>query len=209
MAYQILDLTLINGSDFKVSFFSCTRVYAIASISCGDSRMRTHNTYVDYNDCRNPMWNAMFHFPIPASATPFFGHRDVGEVFVPFNDLFVNMTIGGDPNTMSYPVRWSLSSRDRGVLYFSYNATKRKENQYVKNSRYCEVAMAKAMVHASLHTLEGVPYGPPYMVYPPKPYGYVPPTPYMYTPPSAMYMYIVSNIIDGSTSKTREGWEWG
>ncbi|KAI4990093.1 hypothetical protein ZWY2020_038456 [Hordeum vulgare] len=153
MAYQILDLTLINGSDFKVSFFSCTRVYAIASISCGDSRMRTHNTYVDYNDCRNPMWNRglchlALHVPT-CSETPFFGHRDVGEVFVPFNDLFVNMTIGGDPNTMSYPVRCYKFIDIKPTVTIA--SDKRKENQYVKNSRYCEVAMAKAMVHVTAY----------------------------------------------------------
>lgn len=87
--------------------------------------------------------------------------------------FFVSTTIGGDPNTMSYPVRRPLSGRVHGVLYFSYkftdvktdtiapaSAAKSKEDQYVKNSWYCEVAMAKSMVSVTAYPQsEGVPYG--------------------------------------------------
>jgi len=102
MAYQILNLTLISACDLKkVTFFSRMRVYAVASISGGDPRTPTLGTQVDFHGGRNPTWNATLQLPIPTGTDTrglalhvwlrarahFFDHRDVGEVFVPLNDL--------------------------------------------------------------------------------------------------------------------------
>ena len=109
MAYQVLNLTLISASDLKqVTFFSRMRVYAVASISGSDSCMTTHATQVDLTGGRNPTWNTSLRLPIPAGAdtrglalhvllrskATFFGHRDVGEVFVPVSDLLSGAEIG-------------------------------------------------------------------------------------------------------------------
>ncbi|XP_020164897.2 protein SRC2-like [Aegilops tauschii subsp. strangulata] len=225
MAYQILELTLISASDLKkVSFFSRMRVYAVASISGAISWMPTHGTQVDHNNGQNPTWNAMLHLPIPAcvdtrglalhvllrSEALLFGHHDVGEVFVPLNDLLAGTNNTNDPKTMSYQVRRPSSGRAHGVLYFSYkftgikaasaSATENKQGQYVKYSGDPEVAMPKPMVpvtaypqpHATFSYPPGVPYVAPNAVYPPQPYGCAPPPPYMYNTapaPATMYVY--------------------
>ncbi|KAF7050925.1 hypothetical protein CFC21_059220 [Triticum aestivum] len=211
MSYQTLELTLISASDLKkVTFFSRMHIYAIASISGGDSRMPTHGigTQVDHTNGPNPTWNAMLHLPIPAcvdtrglvlhvslrSEALFFGHHDVGEVFVPLNDLLAGTNNTNDPKTMSYQVRRPMSGRAHGVLYFSYkftgikaapaSATENKQGQYVKYSGDSGVAMPRPMVPVTAYPQPHATFSyPPNAVYPP---------PYMYnTAPAPAKMYYV------------------
>ncbi|KAE8808404.1 protein SRC2-like [Hordeum vulgare] len=217
MAYKNLEVTLISASDLKkVTFFSRMRVYAVASISGADSLMPTHGTHVDHNNGQNPTWNAMLHLPIPAcvdtrglalhvllrSEAFFFGHRDVGEVFVPLNDLLAGTGNGNIENTMSYQVRRPMSGRAHGVLYFSYkftdvrasstSATGSKQGQYVNYSWDSEVAMPKPMVPITAYPQPHATFSYPNAVYPPQPYGRASPPPYMYNTapaPATMYGY--------------------
>jgi hypothetical protein len=231
MAYQILNLTLISATDLKkVTFFSRMRVYAVASISGGDPCTPSHGTQVDFHGGRNPTWNAMLQLPIPAGAdtrglalhvllrskAPFFGHRDVGEVFVPLNDLLSGSSAdgGADPRTMSYQVRRPVSGRAHGVLYFSYKFSDVKADvaapsvadQYSAKypSRDHHMAVSNKTMAAPVtpyppqaqaplaYPPSNVSYGAPYMAYPPQPYGgYASPPPYGYNsaPPPATYGY--------------------
>lgn len=227
MVYRILELTLVSASDLKkVTLFSRMRVYAVASISGGDTRMPTHGTHADRDGGSNPAWNAVLHFIIPAGADTrglalhvllrskrVLGERDVGEVFVPLDDLLAGADEGGEPKPVSYQVRRPLSGRAHGVLYFCYkftdvkddavaatSATETKEGQYVKFVQDSEKAMVKTMVPpvTAYPPSQGVaayrsvvPYGAPYAAYPPHPYGYAAPPPYGYNaaPPPAMYGY--------------------
>jgi hypothetical protein len=221
MAYQILNLTLISACDLKkVTFFSRMRVYAVASISGGDPRMPTLGTQVDFHGGRNPTWNATLQLPIPTSTDTrglalhvwlrarahFFGHRDVGEVFVPLNDLLSGAEDGGDPKTMSYQVRRPVSGRAHGVIYFSYRFTDANADQAAppiadQYAKYPggdpDMAGAKAMAPVTAYPQpqayppSSAPYGAPYMAYPPQPYGYASPPPYGYNaaPAPAMCGY--------------------
>lgn len=222
MAYQVLNITLISASDLKkVTFFSRMRVYAVASISGGDSCMPTRGTQPDFHGGRNPTWNATLQLPIPTGADTrglalhvllrskahLFGHRDVGEVFVPVSDLLSGADDGGDPKTMSYQVRRPLSGRAKGVLYFSYKftdvqadpvvapsfAAKNYQDQYAKYPpRDHGTTMAPIIEYpqprASMAYPPGVPYSaPPYVAYPPQPYGYASPPHYGYNPAPGRY----------------------
>jgi len=137
-SYQVLEVTLISAKDLKrVTFFTKMRVYAVASISGGDPRLPTHRTYADREGGRNPMWHAPLRFTIPPAADPrglalhvllraerAFGDRDVGEVFVPVQDLAVaEPGGGGEQRHLSYQVRRPNSGRKRGVLHISYRLT--------------------------------------------------------------------------------------
>ncbi|XP_062180684.1 protein SRC2-like [Phragmites australis] len=137
MAYQLLEVTLISAKDLKrVTLFTKMRVYAVASISGGDPRLPTHRTYADREGGRNPMWHAPLRFTIPPAADPrglalhvllrterAFGDRDVGEVFVPVQDLAAAAPEGGEQRHLSYQVRRPVSGRKRGVLHISYRLT--------------------------------------------------------------------------------------
>ncbi|KAG2624625.1 protein SRC2-like [Panicum virgatum] len=138
-SYQVLEVTLISAKDLKrVTFFTKMRVYAVASISGGDPRLPTHRTYADREGGRNPMWHAPLRFTIPPAADPrglalhvllraerAFGDRDVGEVFVPVQDLAVAApeSSGAEQRHLSYQVRRPNSGRKRGVLHISYRLT--------------------------------------------------------------------------------------
>ncbi|KQK04326.1 protein SRC2 [Brachypodium distachyon] len=224
MAYRILEVTLISASDLKkVTFFSQIRIYAIASISGGDSRMLTHCTQVDRDGGRNPTWNAKFSFPIPPSVdirglalhvllraeATFFGHHDVGEIFVPLNDLQHGAVASNDLKTVTYQVRRPLTGRAHGVLYFCYkftdikaetvlaaNVIKAKEDQYIKYAQDSGKAMAHVATYPESQAALAYPpimsYCTPYGAYPPQPYGYgYTPSPYGYNaaPPPTIYGY--------------------
>jgi hypothetical protein len=46
MAYKVLEVTLISAKDLKrLTLFTKMRMYVVASISGGDSRVPTHRTY--------------------------------------------------------------------------------------------------------------------------------------------------------------------
>ncbi|CAL4963652.1 unnamed protein product [Urochloa decumbens] len=210
MAYRVLEVTLISANDLKkVTLFSRLRVYAVASIAGGNPRIPTHSTLTDHVNGCNPAWNATAHFPIPADADTrslalhvrlraeraYFGDRDVGEVYVPVDDLLAGADKGGDPRPVSYQVRRHHSGRAHGVLYFCYKFTdvpaagvpehhEAKQGQYVK------------YVHDSEKTMMSPPptaYPPPPQQamssgYPPAQYGYG--SPYeAYPPPQQHYAY--------------------
>ena len=204
MAYRVLEVTLVSANDLKkVTHFSRLRVYAVASISGGDPRIPTHSTLTDHVNGCNPAWNATIHFPIPAAADTrglalhvrlraeraYFGDRDVGEVFVPLDDLLAGADKGGVPRPVSYQVRRPYSGRAHGVLYFCYKFTdvpaaglpepepaEAKQGQYAKYVQDSEKAADRTM-------------SPPPTAYPPPqamPSGY-PPAQYGYGSPYAAY----------------------
>ncbi|KAL6594544.1 hypothetical protein ACP70R_048282 [Stipagrostis hirtigluma subsp. patula] len=139
MAFQVLEVTLISAKDLKrVTLFTKMRVYAVASISGADPRMPTHRTNADRKGGRNPMWHAPLRFTIPPVADPrglalhvllraerALGDRDVGEVFVPVQDLAAAAPEGGggEPRHLSYQVRRPVSGRKRGVLHIAFRLT--------------------------------------------------------------------------------------
>uniref|UniRef100_A0A0E0C205 C2 domain-containing protein n=1 Tax=Oryza meridionalis TaxID=40149 RepID=A0A0E0C205_9ORYZ len=138
MAYRLLELTLVSASDLKkVTLFSRMHVYAVASISGSNVPMPMHGTHADRNGGSNPAWNTVLHFPVPArfdtrglalhvqlrAKRSFGGHRDVGDVFVPLDDLLAGAHNGGEPRPASYQVRRPMSARAHGTLYFCYRFT--------------------------------------------------------------------------------------
>lgn len=138
MAYRLLELTLVSASDLKkVTLFSRMHVYAVASISGSNVPMPMHGTHADRNGGSNPAWNTVLHFPVPArfdtrglalhvqlrARRSFGGHRDVGDVFVPLDDLLAGAHDGGEPRPASYQVRRPMSARAHGTLYFCYRFT--------------------------------------------------------------------------------------
>jgi len=187
MAYRVLEVTLVSAND---------------------------------NGC-NPAWNATIHFPIPAAADTrglalhvrlraeraYFGDRDVGEVFVPLDDLLAGADKGGVPRPVSYQVRRPYSGRAHGVLYFCYKFTdvpaaglpepepaEAKQGQYAKYVQDSEKAADRTMsppptAYPPPQAMpSGYPpaqygYGSPYTAYPPhaqQPYAYAAPPPYGY-----------------------------
>ncbi|KAF0925665.1 hypothetical protein E2562_017233 [Oryza meyeriana var. granulata] len=140
MAYRVLVVTLVSAKDLKkVTVFSKMRVYAVASISGGDPWVPTHRTHADREGGRSPMWHAPLRFPIPAAgaagdtralalhvllrAERVFGDLDVGEVFVPVQDLVAAAPDDGEHRHLSYQVHRPVSGRKCGVLHISYNIT--------------------------------------------------------------------------------------
>ncbi|XP_062184357.1 protein SRC2-like [Phragmites australis] len=220
MAYRVLELTLVSANDLKKALFSRMRVYAVASISGGGPRMPTHGTHADRSGGCNPAWNAVLHFPIPAAADTrglalhvllrserLFGNRDVGEVFVPIDDLLASADKAGDPRPVSYQVRRPHSGRAHGTLYFCYKfidvpaagVTETKQGQYVKYVQDSEKGMDYVIAPAIAYpprqatpAYQPAPYGSPYAGYPPQPYAYAGLSPYGYNaaaPQPAMYGY--------------------
>ncbi|KAL5229856.1 hypothetical protein ABZP36_028632 [Zizania latifolia] len=137
-ACRVLEVTLVSAKDLKkVTVFSKMRVYAVASISGGDPSVPTHRTHADREGGRSPMWHAPLRFPIPVAADPrglalhvllrteraLFGDRDVGEVFVPVQDLLAAAPNDGEHRHLSYQVRRPVSGRKCGVLHISYQIT--------------------------------------------------------------------------------------
>ncbi|KAF0918052.1 hypothetical protein E2562_021742 [Oryza meyeriana var. granulata] len=231
MAFRVLELTLVSASDLKkVTLFSRMRVYAVASISGSNVPMPMHGTHADRNGGRNPAWNTVLHFPVPVGVDTrglalhvqlrchrtFGGHRDVGDIFVPLDDLLAGAHDGGEPKPASYQVRRPMSGRAHGVLYFCYkftdvkpaleavdaaSTTTAKEAQYAMYVPDSEKAMEKSMApviayppsNAAAAYPPVMPYGAPYgRGYPAQhPYGYAAPPPYAYNaaPPPAAYGY--------------------
>ncbi|RCV25455.1 hypothetical protein SETIT_5G168100v2 [Setaria italica] len=226
MAYRVLEVNLISANDLKkVTLFSRLRVYAIASISGGDPRIPTHSTLADYVNGCNPAWNTTAHFPIPEAADTrglalhvrlrakraYFGDRDVGEVYVPVDDLLAGADKGGDPRPVSYQVRRPHSGRAHGVLYFCYKFTdvpaaglpepEAKQGQYAKYVQDSEMSKDKTMsppptaypppqVMSAYPPTQAMPaYPPPQAMpgYPPAQYGYG--SPYAAYPPQQPYGY--------------------
>ncbi|XP_015694034.1 protein SRC2-like [Oryza brachyantha] len=226
MAYRVLELTLVSASDLKkVTLFSRMRVYAVACISGSNVPMPMHGTHADRRGGRSPSWNTVLHLPIPAHGADtrglalhvqlrcnraFGGHRDVGDVFVPLDDLLAGAQGGGgaEPKSASYQVRRPMSGRPHGVLYFCYRITDVKpaleavdaasaasttEAQYAMYVPDSEKAMEKSMTPVTAYPPPNAaaaayppvaPYGAPYGGgYPPQqPYGYpAPPPPYAYS----------------------------
>lgn len=225
-AYRVLEVTLVSANDLKkVTLFSRMRVYAVASISGGDPRMPTHSTLADHTNRGNPAWNATIHFPILEAADTcglalhvrlraervYLGDRDVGEVFVPIDDLLAGADKGGDPRPVSYQVRRPHSHRAHGVLYFCYKFTNvpaagvpeanNKQGQYAKYVQDSEMTMKGMPPPATAYPppqamSPGYPpaqYGSPYGAYPPQqqPYAYAAPPPYGYSaaPQQPVYGY--------------------
>ncbi|TVU20868.1 hypothetical protein EJB05_30469, partial [Eragrostis curvula] len=214
-SYRVLELNLISANDLKkVTLFSRMRVYAVASISGGDPRMPTHCTPADrYGGC-SPAWNATFHFPIPSGSDTrglalhvllraerralIGGSRDVGEVFVPIDDLLVAAAGDGagkdTARPATYQVRRPRSGRVHGVLYFCYKfidvpaagVPSNKEGQYVK---YVQDSAATDKQVASPPPATAYP-PPQQQTYQPPPYnaGYAS-QPYPYPAPAPAYGY--------------------
>lgn len=233
MAYRVLEVTLVSANDLKrVSLFSRPRIYAVASISGFDLRMPCHSTQADQTNGCNPAWNAVAHFPIPAVADTrglalhvrlraqrvHLGDRDIGEVFVPIDDLLAGADKGGDPRPVSYQVRRPHSGRAHGVLYFCYKFTDvpaaaacvpepaGKQGQYAKYVQDSENTTDKTMVPPTVYpppqamssAYPPPQYGSPYAAYPPQPYAYAAPPPYGYnaaTPQPAMYGYAAQPVV--------------
>lgn len=234
MAYRVLEVTLVSANDLKkLSLFSRPRIYAVASISGFDLRMPSHSTQADQSNGCNPAWNAVAHFPIPAAIDTrglalhvrlraqrvYLGDRDIGEVFVPIDDLLAGADKGGDQRPVSYQVRRPHSGRAHGVLYFCYKFTdvpvaaacvpepEAKQGQYAKYVQDSENATDKMMVPPTVYpppqAMSSSPYPPahygsPYPAYPPQPYGYgyVAPPPYGYNAatPQPMYGYAAQPV---------------
>jgi hypothetical protein len=232
MAYRVLEVTLVSANDLKkVSLFSRTRIYAVASISGFDLRIPSHSTQADHSNGCNPCWNAVVHFPIPAAADTrglalhvrlraqrlYLGDRDIGEVFVPIDDLLAGADKGGDPRPVSYQVRRPHSGRAHGVLYFCYKFTEVPAVSCVSEPESKQVQYAKKYVQDSKNTTDKtmVPptvypppqamasaypppqYCSPYAAYPRQPYGYPAPPPYGYnaaSPQPAMYNYAAQPV---------------
>lgn len=130
--YRVLELNLISANDLKkVTLLSRMRVYAVASIFGGDPRLPVHSTSADRHGGCCPAWNSVFHFPIPSGADTrglvlrvllrterVLGARDVGEVFVPVDDLMAGADRASRPAT--YQVRRPRSGRPHGMLYLCY-----------------------------------------------------------------------------------------
>ncbi|XP_040380164.1 protein SRC2-like [Oryza brachyantha] len=144
MACRVLEVTLVSAKDLKkVTVFSKMRVYAVASISGGDPRVPTHRTQADREGGRSPRWHAQLRFPIPGAghddggaadaralalhvllrAERTFGDSDVGEVFVPVQDLVAAAPDNGEHRHLSYQVRRPVSGRKCGVLHISFQIT--------------------------------------------------------------------------------------
>ncbi|GJN05255.1 hypothetical protein PR202_ga22869 [Eleusine coracana subsp. coracana] len=199
-AYSVLELNLVSANDLKkVTLFSRMRVYAVASISGGDPRMPTHATPADrYGGC-SPAWNSVFHFPIPAGADTrglalhvllradraVLGSRDVGEVFVPVDDLIAGAdSATRDPRPATYQVRRPRSGRAHGVLYFCYKFIDVPAAGAPVNSKYVPLGSSEKAITATEKVVTAyppasyqhpVPYGAAYAGYPyaaPQPYGY-------------------------------------
>ena len=194
-SYQVLEVTLISAKDLKrVTFFTKMRVYAVASISGGDPRLPTHRTYADREGGRNPMWHAPLRFTIPPAADPrglalhvllraerAFGDRDVGEVFVPVQDLTVAAPGGdGEQRHLSYQVRRPNSGRKRGVLHISYRLTDAPApdaaaHQLVQQDPVTSKPHRNHHHHKGASAITAYPVaprsGPPYPPYGPPPYG--------------------------------------
>jgi hypothetical protein len=206
MAYRVLELNLISANDVKkVTLFSRMRVYAVASISGGDPRMPTHGTQADrYGGC-SPAWNSVFHFPIPSTADTrglalhvrlrterVFGARDVGDVFVPIDDLLAGAGKARDSSPVTYQVRRPRSGRAHGVICFCYkfidvpaaSAAANKEGNY-----YAKYSVQESSAAADKVTTEPVTaYPPPQQAYQP-----VPPYGSAYPPQTYYYPYNVAS----------------
>uniref|UniRef100_A0A0D9V119 C2 domain-containing protein n=1 Tax=Leersia perrieri TaxID=77586 RepID=A0A0D9V119_9ORYZ len=213
--YRVLELTLVSASDLKkVTLFSRMRVYAVASISGSNVPMPMHGTHADRKGGRNPAWNTVLHFPVPADTRglalhvqlcahrAFGGSRDVGDVFVPLDDLLAAASShahhDAEPKPASYQVRRPVSGRAHGTLYFCYRFTDVKPPS-VYLSAESEKTTEKNVSSASPVTAYPpppssgaavayppvVPYGAPYGGYPPPPQQYggyaAPPPPYGYS----------------------------
>ncbi|RLN25653.1 protein SRC2-like [Panicum miliaceum] len=184
MAYRVLEVTLVSANDLKkVTHFTRLRVYAVASIS--DTRgLAVHVRH--------------------RAERAYFGDRDVGEVFVPLDDLLAGADKGVVPRPVSYQVRRPHSGRAHGVLYFCYKFTdvqaaglpepaETKQGQYAKYVQDSEKAADRTMSPPTAYRppqamSSGYPpvqygYGSPYAAYPPhaqQPYAYAAPPAYGY-----------------------------
>ncbi|WVZ71112.1 hypothetical protein U9M48_019733 [Paspalum notatum var. saurae] len=229
MAYRVLEVTLISANDLKkVTLFSRMRVYAMASIFGSDIHMPTHSTQTDHVNGCNPAWNAVAHLPIPAAAETqglalhvrlraervYFGDRDIGEVFVPIDDLLASADKGGDQRPVSYQVRRPHSGRAHGVLYFCYKFTDvqapaglpdARPGPYAKYVQDSENATDSKMAPPTAYypppqAMSAYPapqYGSPYAAYPPQHNVYAAPPPYGYnvaTQQPAMYGYAAQPV---------------
>ncbi|KAL6884506.1 hypothetical protein ACP4OV_010442 [Aristida adscensionis] len=225
MAYRVLELTLVSAVDLKkVTRLSRMRVYAVASISGGDPRIPTHCTNADRTGGCSPTWNVVFHYPIPAAADTrglalhvllraeraVFGDRDVGEVFVPLDELLAGTDVG-ETRSVSYQVRRPHTGRAQGVIYFCYKFADvpaagikqghQHANKEVRDTEKaaCEAAMAAPPVVTAYppqpHAMPAparyppVTYGSRYPGYPPQPYGSAAPSPYGYNVAAPQYGY--------------------
>ncbi|GJN31893.1 hypothetical protein PR202_gb20348 [Eleusine coracana subsp. coracana] len=183
------------------------RVYAVASISGGDPRMPTHATPADrYGGC-SPAWNSVFHFPIPAGADTrglalhvllradraVLGSRNVGEVFVPVDDLIAGADrVTRDPRPATYQVRRPRSGRAHGVLYFCYKFIDVPAAGAPANSKYVPLGSPEKVMAAAEKAVVDAPQ-PVATAYPP-PASYQQPAPYGaayagYPPPQSAYPY--------------------
>ncbi|KAJ1283759.1 hypothetical protein BS78_03G151300 [Paspalum vaginatum] len=239
MAYRVLEVTLVSANDLKkVTLFSRMRVYAMASIFGSDIHTPTHSTQADHINGCNPAWNAVAHLPIVAAAEThglalhvrlrtqrvYFGDRDVGEVFVPIDDLLASTDKGGDQRPVSYQVCRPHSGRAHGVLYFCYKFTDvqaagllpadARQGPYAKYVQDSENTADSKMAPPTAYypppqamsaypqpqAMSAYPpqYGSPYAAYPPQHNVYAAPPPYGYNVAShqqpPMYSYTAQPV---------------
>ncbi|KAK6161147.1 hypothetical protein DH2020_004528 [Rehmannia glutinosa] len=103
MEYRNLEITLQYAKDLnKVNFITKMDVYAVVSISGGDTNSKQKTkTPVDHDGDANPTWNFPMKFTVDEAALQMnrltldfqliceraFGDKDVGEVHVPVKEL--------------------------------------------------------------------------------------------------------------------------
>lgn len=185
MECRPLDITLISATDLKdVNLFSKMDVYAVVSISGGDSHSKSKQRTPTDKDCgSNPRWNFHMKFTIPDSAAQQnqlnlkikimsdrnLGDREIGEVYVPIKELLDAFKENEKSEKhVSYSVR-TPGGKTKGTLNFSYKFGEKFTAQVPAPAapQFAPFAAQKKM-------------GEPVMAYPPGPpagssYGYPPP----------------------------------
>ncbi|KAK9291927.1 hypothetical protein L1049_020348 [Liquidambar formosana] len=131
MECRTLEITVISAQDIKdVNLFSKMDVYAVVMIAGDESSKK--KTPIHKHGGTSPQWNHHMKFPINEElarqnrptlhfllkSERSFGDKDIGEVYVPIQELDGN-GYGKSGREVSFGVR-KPSGRDKGVLTFSY-----------------------------------------------------------------------------------------
>lgn len=134
MGYRTLEINLISAKGLKqVNLFTKMDMYAVVSISDGDTKVDKQKTPVDGEGDTNPTWNIPMKFTIDESAAQqdrltlvfmlrcqrSLGDKDVGEVNVPIKELLNGVQDGKMTQFVRYQVR-KPSGRPKGEFSFSY-----------------------------------------------------------------------------------------
>ncbi|KAB1214010.1 BON1-associated protein 2 [Morella rubra] len=224
MEYKTLEVNVLSATDLKdLNHFSKMGVYVVVSLSGDSQHEQKAKTNVDQHGGTSPSWNFPMKFTINESAVrqnrlilefklrcerSLGGDKDIGEVYVPVQELLNSIGDGKTLQFLSYQVT-QPSGQHKGVLNFSYRfseevaASERSlPDAEVYHERPVTVYPPPTVVEPSPPPYDGLyplppappPGGYPYAPQPPPPpyqtyaygYEYPPPPPppgYGYPPP--------------------------